>query len=198
MPIRNKEKLDALAAKLANVPTSDPEYKNWMQRLDKAAQSGNKEAKYTLDKTMEYATADRKGYDGLQEFAMAVTMGVPGISSFVGSKVGEKYGTVGSIVGGMLGGLVGSSHDIMNIGRNIDKTDIISKSILQSPNDSNSNFFMNIKNWTNDNNSINFNNKILSVVNERMLGNYGKDLSVADFVKTHIIDRARNLGKLSA
>lgn len=198
MPIRNKEKLDTLAAKLAKVPTSAPEYKKWMQRLDKAAQSGNKEAKYTLDKTMEYATADRKGYDGLQEFAMAGTMGVPGISSFVGSKVGEKYGIVGSIVGGMLGGLVGASHDIMNIGRNIDKTDIISKSILQSPNDSNSNFFMNIKNGTNDNNSINFNNKILSVVNERMLGNYGKDLSVADFVKTHIIDRARNLGKLSA
>jgi hypothetical protein len=27
MPIRNKEKLDALAAKLAKVPTSAPEYK---------------------------------------------------------------------------------------------------------------------------------------------------------------------------
>lgn len=37
MLIRSKEKLEALAAKLAKVPTSTPEYKNWIQRLDKAA-----------------------------------------------------------------------------------------------------------------------------------------------------------------
>lgn len=121
MPIRNKEKLGALAAKLAKVPTSTPEYKNWIQRLDKAAQNGNQEAKYTLDKTMEIATANRKGYDDLQEFTMAATMGVPGISSFVGSKVGEKYGTVGGVVGGLVGGIIGSSHDIMNIGKNTKK-----------------------------------------------------------------------------
>jgi len=122
MPIKNKEKLEALAAKLAKVPISTPEYKNWIQRLDVAAQNGNQEAKYTLYKTMEYATANRKDYSGLQEFVMAATAGVPGVSSFVGSKTGEKYGTVGSIVGGVLGGLVGASHDVMNIGRNIKKS----------------------------------------------------------------------------
>lgn len=122
MPIRNKEKLEALAAKLAKVPTSAPGYKNWIQRLDKAAQNGNQEAKYTLDKTMEYATANRKSYSGLQEFAMATTAGVPGVGSFVGSKAGEKYGAVGSVIGGVLGGLVGASHDVMNIGRNIKKS----------------------------------------------------------------------------
>lgn len=86
-----------------------------MQRLDKAAKNGNLEAKYTLDKTIEYATANRKGYDGLQEFAMAVPFGLSSLNSFLGSKFGSQFGNKYEFIGGLIGGLAGAPHDVMNI-----------------------------------------------------------------------------------
>lgn len=69
-----------LETKINNLKKTDPKkYREYLSTLAKSANNGNKEAKDLLGKIGEDAARQRGGYEGLNEFMMASTGGLPGI-----------------------------------------------------------------------------------------------------------------------
>lgn len=71
---------DQLAKSLADIQVNDPKkYKELMSKLIESEKNGNEDAKYIIGKVGEISARDRKGYEGLQEFATVTTGSVPGL-----------------------------------------------------------------------------------------------------------------------
>lgn len=71
---------DQIAKSLADMQINDPKkYKELMSKLIESEKNGNEDAKYIIGKVGEISARDRKGYEGLQEFATVTTGGVPGL-----------------------------------------------------------------------------------------------------------------------
>ena len=82
-----------LATRMNILQERDPaRFRDYMQRLDKAAKEGDADSKQLLDEIFETGARDRRGYEGLNEFMMASTGGLPGLlGTYLPRAIGSIY-----------------------------------------------------------------------------------------------------------